>query len=163
MTRLKGFTLVELTMSIGIMLLLMSVMTGIFGSIVDTSLDSNATSGVDQDGRYITARLAYDMQRATQIVTPAVPGSTTSTTLTVKINSIDYIYSLNANGDLQLTDNLGANNLNSNTTQVSNLTFQRLGIGDTTDTVQVKFRLTSRIKENSGNETKLFQTTLGIQ
>ncbi len=159
----RGFTLIELIMSMGIMALLIGVFTGIFGSIVDTSLDSNATSGVDQDGRFIIARLGYDMQRATQIVTPATPGSITSNTLTIKINSIDYTYSLDGSGNVQLTDNIGSNSLNSNTTQVSNLTFQRLGIGDTTDTVQVKFTLTSRIKESKGQETKSFQTTIGIQ
>lgn len=159
----KGFTLIELIMSMGIMAILIGVMTGIFGSTIDASLDSQATSGVDQDGRFIVARLAYDMQRASQIVTPAVPGSTTNPSLTIKINSIDYTYSLSGSGNLQLTDNTGPNNLNSNTTQVSNLTFQRLGIGDTTDTVQVKFKLTSRIRETKGSETKDFQTTLGIQ
>lgn len=158
-----GFTLIELTMSLGIMAILIGVLTGVFGSIIDTSLDSSATSGVDQDGRYIVARLAYDMQRATQIITPATPGSATSTTLTIKINSIDTTYSLSGSGDLLLTDNTGPNNLNSNTTQLSNLTFQRLGVGDTTDTIQVKFKLTSKIKQAKGTETKNFQTTIGIQ
>ncbi|HSW48291.1 MAG TPA: prepilin-type N-terminal cleavage/methylation domain-containing protein, partial [Candidatus Saccharimonadales bacterium] len=138
----RGFTLVELLMSIGIMLVLMSVMTGVFGSTIDTTLDSSATSGVDQDGKFIIARLAYDMQRASQIVTPAAPGSTTSPTLTIAINSVNYTYSLSGS-DLILTDDTGPNNLNSNSTQVSNLTFQRLGIGNMTDTVQVKFKLSS--------------------
>lgn len=157
----KGFTLVELIMSMGIMTILMAVFTGIFSSIIDTTLDSTATSGVDQDGKFIIARLAYDMQRSSEIVTPAAPGSVTNPTLTVKINSIDYTYSMDASGNLLLTDNSGSNNLNGHTTQVSDLTFQRLGIGDTTDTVQVKFRLTSKIKEPSGTETKAFQTTIG--
>ncbi|HSW87852.1 MAG TPA: hypothetical protein VLG12_01695, partial [Candidatus Saccharimonadales bacterium] len=65
--------------------------------------------------------------------------------------------------DLILTDDTGPNNLNSNSTQVSNLTFQRLGIGNMTDTVQVKFKLSSKIKQTKGIETKNFQTTIGIQ
>ncbi len=163
MKKLKGFTLVELIMSIGILSILIGVMTTLFGQIIDTSLDSRATSGIDQDGKFIIARLAYDMQRASDIITPPIPGSTTSNSLTIKVNSIDYTYDSDGGGNMRLTNNNGANILNSNTTQVSDLTFQRLGIGDTTDTVQVKFRLTSRIKETSGTETKSFQTTLGIQ
>lgn len=161
--RQAGFTLVELIMSMGILSILVGVMTTMFGQIIDTSLESRATSGLDQDGRYIVAKLTHDMQQATDIVTPAAPGSTTSPSLTIKINSIDYTYSLDASGNLQLVNDLGTNVLNGYTTQVNDLTFQRLGIGNTTDTVQVKFRLTSKIKQSKGSETKSFQTTIGLQ
>lgn len=150
-------------MSIGILSILIGVLTTLFGQIIDTSLDSRATSGVDQDGKYIIARLAYDLQRSSSIVDPAVPSSSTSATLTIDVNSINYTYDLDGSGNLRLTNNFGPNNLNSNTIQVTDLSFQRLGIGDASDTVQVKFRLTSLIKQSKGNETKSFQTTLGLQ
>lgn len=159
----KGFTLLEMIMVMGLLSILTGVMTGIFGSVIDASLDSNATAGVDQDGRFIVARLVYDMQRASQIVAPAAPSSTVSQTLTIRIDSVDYTYSLDGAGNLQLTDNLSSNTLNSVNTRVNNLTFQRIGIGNTTDTVQVKFDIVSRIQERTGPETRNFQTTIGLQ
>lgn len=163
MKNLKGFTLIELLMATGILTVLIGIMTGIFGSIIVAQLDSVATSGVDQDGRFIVARMIYDMQQASEIVMPATPGSATSQTMTIKINSVDYTYSLDANENLQIVSGSDSNNLNSNTSRVHDLTFQRIGIGNETDTIQVKFTLTSRIQETSGSETKSFQTTLGLQ
>lgn len=159
----KGFTLIELLMATGILTVLIGIMTGIFGSIIDAQLDSVATSGVDQDGRFIVARMIYDMQQASVIVAPVVPGSGTSMALTIKINSVDYTYSIDGNENLQIVSAADVNSLNSNTTRVHDLTFQRIGIGNGTDTIQVKFNLTSRIQEAAGSETKSFQTTLGLQ
>lgn len=159
----KGFTLIELLMASGILMILMGVLTSVFGSIIDAQNDSQATSGVDQDGRYVVARLVYDMQRASEIVSPATPSTTTQSTLTLKINTVDNIYSLDGSGNLQVNNDLGVNLLNSHTTKIENLTFQRIGIGGNTDTVQVKFRVVSRIQEAAGNESRDFQTTLSIQ
>jgi type II secretory pathway pseudopilin PulG len=160
---LRGFTLIELLMASGILMILIGVFTSILTSIIDAQLDSNATSGVDQDGRYVIARLIYDMQRASDIVSPAAPSASASSSLTIKIDAIDNVYSLNSNGNLELNNNLGINILNSYTTRIENLTFQRIGIGGLLDTIQVKFRIISRIAEPSGNETRDFQTTLGLQ
>lgn len=159
----KGFTLIELLMASGILIVLMGMFTGIFNSVLDAGLDSNATASVDQDGRYIIARLIYDAQRASQIVTPVSPGSTTYPSLTLKINSVDHTYSLDGFGNLQLNNDLGINKLNSYSIRIHDLTFQRIGIGDATDTVQVKFNITSKIQEASGSETRALQTTLGLQ
>lgn len=162
-SKFKGFTLVELIMSMGLLTILIGVMTALFGAIIDTSLDSTATSGVDQDGKYIIARLTYDLQRSSEIVAPAVPSATTAPALTIKVDSIDYTYSLDSNGNFQLSNDYGDNVLNGSTTVVSDLSFQRIGVGDATDTVQMKFRLTSKVKETSGVETKAFQTTIGLK
>jgi type II secretory pathway pseudopilin PulG len=161
--KLNGFTLIELLMASGILMVLIGVFTSILTSIIDVQLDSNATSGVDQDGRYIIARLIYDMQRASDIVSPSTPSASTSSTLTIKIDATDNVYTLSSNGNLELNNNLGMNLLNSYTTRIENLTFQRIGRGDLSDTIQVKFRIISRITESSGNESRDFQTTLGLQ
>ena len=167
----RGFTLIELVIYIGILSILLGVLSSIFTAIVDVQLESEATSSVDQDGRYLLAKLSYDVQQLNPyahstdaVVIPANPGDT-SDTMQLNINSILYTYSLDANDNLQVTDSGAGNSyqLNSYDTSVSNVSFTRVGSGDSNDTVQVSYTINSRTKERSGQETKSFQTTLGKQ
>lgn len=159
----KGFTLIELVIYMGILSILMSVLTGLFGAIIDVQLESESRSSVDQDGRYILSRLAHDMRSADAIVIPANPGDLPSDTLQITINSVDYIYSLDFGGNLQVENNLGITLLNSFDTQVSDLTFTRIGTGGSNDTVRIDYTITSEIQRPSGPESQSFQTTLGLQ
>ncbi len=143
-------------------MVLISILTTLFGQILDVQLESKASSSVDQNGRFILSRLIHDMQSASSITTPATPG-TQSDTLQITVNSINYIYSLDSNGNLLLTNNNGSGQLNSSDAGVSGLTFTRIGNGDINDTVRVGFTVTSRTKQTKGFEQKSFQTTLGLQ
>ena len=87
----SGFSLMELIISTGILMILISVLTTLFGQILDVQLQSKSTSSVDENSRFILARLSYDMQSASKIVTPATPGQQ-SDTLQITINSVDYVY-----------------------------------------------------------------------
>jgi hypothetical protein len=102
------------------------------------------------------------MQTGDTIITPASPGLSSST-LTFKVNSINYTYATNS-GNLILTNNNGTNNLNSIDTTISNLKFTRIGTGTNTDTIRVSFTLTSKIsRTSSGPENRTFQTTISSQ
>ena len=158
----RGFTMVELIIYMGILVILITMLTGIFTSVIDVQLASESTSSVDQDGRYILARLTHDLDNASSITTPAIPSAQTSPSLQIIINSINYIYSVDASGNLQLTNNNGTDQLNSANTSISGLTFQRLGNGDSNDTVRVGFTVTGRVQRRAGLESKSFQTTLGL-
>lgn len=163
----RGFSLIELVLYAGILSILIGVMSALFGSIVEVQLESEATSGVDQDGRYVLGKMVYDMRSINEndsIVIPANPG-VTSSTLQIQVNSINYIYSINANGNLIVTNaSTGESNvLNGYNTTVSGLTFQRLGAGGTNDTIRVNFTVQSRIQQPSGFESRSFQTTLARQ
>jgi len=161
----KGFTLIELVIYIGILSILLAAMTTLFSSIVDVQLDSTSTSSVNQDGRYLLSKLLYDVKSSSAIVTPATPGTPTST-MQITINSINYTYSVNSNNNLQVVNASTGNTdvLNSYDTSVSGLTFTRIGTGGSSDTVRVSYTLTSRNTErNNVKETKTFQTTLGMQ
>lgn len=169
--RYTGFTLVELLVYMGILTILVSILSSFFKSIVDVQLESKATSSVDQDGRFIIARLIHDFDSAQSLVTPSSAGSQT-TSLQIKVSSVNYTYSLvdpvnggscTINCNLQISNNNGSDTLNSIDTTVSGLTFKRVGIGDNTDTVQVNFSLSSVTTRNSGAETRSYQTTLGFE
>lgn len=158
----RGFTQVELILSMGILMILISVLTNVFGQILDVQLDSKSASSVDQNGRYILARLIHDVQSSQSIASPSAVGQPV-TTLKLVINSINYTYSVSNSGNLVLTNNKGTDVLNSNTASISALTFTRLGTGGTSDTIRMGFTVTSRTQRVQGSEKKSFQTTLGLQ
>src|SRR5579864_470557 len=120
----SGLTLIELVVYLGMLVLLISVLSSIFSAIVDVQLNSNSTSGVNQDGAYILAKLNHDIASTSAILVPANPGNQTST-MQVTINSINYTYSLNSSNNLQIVNNSTneTNVLNSYNTSVSGLTF----------------------------------------
>lgn len=155
----KGFTLIELVLYMGMMSILVGVLGMIFATIVDVQLESEAASSVDQDGRYILSKLLYDTKSATTIVEPSDPGETSST-LQMNINGVGYTYSVNAGGNLQVVNNYGSNTLNGFDSQVSNVSFQRIGNGSGSDTLRFNFTVTSRTQRPSGPESRDFQTTL---
>lgn len=162
--KLNGFTLVEMVISFGVLTILLTILLGIFGSILDVQLESKSRSGVDQDGKYIMAKLNYDMHNASVIVTPASPGVSASLTLTNSADSINYTYSLDLSNNLQIVNNSTSevNVLNSNDVTIPSISFQRIGIGGVTDTIRVTYTVQSKIIRPAGLDIRIYQTTLGL-
>ncbi len=162
---IPGFTLVELLIYMGLLSLFLLVLTSIFASILDVQLESQASSSVEEDGRFILARLTYDFGRAKAIVSPATLGSS-ATSLILNINGINNTFSLSGQ-DLILTDNTGSNKLNSFDDNVSNLNFTYLANSAAESTIsatiRANFTLTSKVSRKNGPEAKTLQTTLGLR
>lgn len=159
----SGVTVVELLLYMIILSVLLTILTSIFVSALDVQSESNATSSVQQDGNYILARLSYDIHRAQSINTPASNG-VTSNNFQIVVGGINYTYSTDANNNLILTNNLGANNLNNYDSSVSAFSVQRLGnTGGVENTLKINFTLTSRTKRISGVETKNFEVNLSLR
>ena len=162
----KGFTLIELLLYMLIFPTLLLVISSIFGSIVDTQLESRSYSSVDLDARYVLAKLAYDFQSAdssdplnNNIILPATASA--GPVLELKINSITHTYSISPLGRLQLYK-LASYDLTGSDTTVSNLNFQRIGGGGNTDSIRVSFRLTSNILRKSGPDYRDVATTFSM-
>ena len=161
--RQRGVSIVELLLYMGILTILLSILTSIFVSALDVQSESQATSSVEQDGNYILARLSYDIHRANSITIPASDG-TTASSLQLNIGGVSYIYSIDGSGNLIITNNLGANNLNSSDSTVSAFSVQRLGnVGKIEDTLKISFTDTSRTARVSGVETRNFETNLSLR
>jgi type II secretory pathway component PulJ len=157
----KGFTIIELVIYTTILLILLLLTSRVFTSLIESQVETTATSATEEDSRYILAKLSSDISRADSVTTPATNG-TTGNTLTLVINGLNSTYSLNGT-TLQLSDNIGINQLNSFGTTVSNLTFQRLGNSGGKPTIQIAFTLTSTTKRTQGFEVKNYSTTIGTR
>ncbi len=158
---MRGFTIVELIMYMGLMTMVLTVLSSIFVMSVSSQLEAESLSSVQQDGRYLLAKLYYDINNAETIVSPSLGASATS--LQVLVNSINYTYSVTGSGDLNLVNNFGTNQLNSIDTRISNLSFVQTGNVGGKNVIRVSFTLTSRIIGKAGAETEDFQTSIGTR
>jgi len=155
-----GTTLIELLMYMGLLMILLGIITNIFTSALDVQSESQSTSSVEQDGRFILSRLSYDIQRAQTIVIPASLGQQAAT-IQLTIDGILYSYSIDSSSNLQLVNSLGTNIINSYDSNVSNFSAQRIGnAGGVEDTLKISFTLTSRTQRIGSIETRQFQTTI---
>jgi len=152
----QGFSIVELLIYIGLLAILMVIMTRVFTSIIDVQLSSEATGSVEEDGRYIYSRVAYDIDRASGVVTPANAGDI-SNSLTLLIDGMANTYTL-VSGNLMLENALGLNQLNSVGTNVSNLSFQKIA-----NSIQIKFTISSTTQQINGPDTKNIETTVALR
>lgn len=161
MTRQRGFTIVELIIYMGILSLLLLVLTQLFGAALDVQRESESSSSVVQDGKFILSRLFYDISNAQSITVPAAIGST-SATLQFTKNGISYTYAVN-NENLQITDNIATDALNSFDTKITAFSFKRIGNSGGKHTIQVQFTLVSKTTRPDKSEIKDFQTTVGLR
>ena len=157
----KGFTLIEMLLFMAIVSFLLIMLTSIFTASLNVQKESEATSNVQQDGSYLISRLAYDTARAQSITIPSSLGTQTNN-LQLVIDGTNYTYALN-NGTLTITDNIGTDQLNNFDTTVSDLTFKRLGNSGGKNTIQINFRVSSKVQQSTGYEFKNFQTTVGLR
>lgn len=158
----RGMTLVELVLYMAILSTFLVVLTGMFVTLMDIKLRSDATSSVELDTRFITARLQYDIERADSITTPAVLGSQ-SDTLGFVVDGTSYTYSVQQ-GDVILNDGTGTYALNSSGSEVRAVRFRRLGNSTAgRNTIQINLTVVGVATASSGIETKSIQTTVGTQ
>jgi hypothetical protein len=144
----------------GLLSIFLLILTDMFTSVLNIFAQTETTSSLEQDSRFITSRLAYDIQRAGSITTPAF--GNTQNSLTIVVNSQNFTYSLTGN-DLILTNNSGSYAINSNQTKISNLNFTRLGNVGGKNSLKIQFTLTGTRQESKGVRSTNYQTTLNLR
>jgi type II secretory pathway pseudopilin PulG len=158
----SGFTIVETILYLGLLSMLLAVLSGTFGMIMDTQLEYEATSSVEQDSRYLFSKLSYDINNADSIVVPAALGDE-NPTLQLTNDGTTYTYGLDGNGNLIVSSGISDDQLNGFDTTLSNLNFKRLGNPDGKNSIQLSFTINSRTIKTSGQETKTINTTIGTR
>lgn len=156
-----GFSLIEMLLYMGIFSILLITLMRFFGSILDVKLESQATSAVTQDGRYIISRLSYDIHQASSIVSPAIGNSAPS--LQIIVNGTNYTYSLDGDNNLLITTPTAVDQLNSADTSVPTITFTTLGNSGGKSTVQINLDVKSKALRREINQTETFKTTVGTR
>jgi len=156
-----GFTLIELILYMALMSIFLIVLSELFISILEVRKESEAVSSVEQDGRFILTRLNYDLNRATSVTTPASLGET-STNLVIVIGGDTFTYALTGS-NFQLTNTNGTDNINSSGSQISDISFKRIGNSGGNPTIKIAYTVTSVTQRVGGAEVKTFNTTIGLR
>lgn len=158
----KGFSLVEMLVYMGLFSILLIPLMQLFTSTIAVRLESEATSAVSQDGRYILSKLSYDIHNASTILSPGL-GVTTSA-LHISGSGFDYTYGLDGEGNLVLNNGVTSDSLNSEGTTIPQITFTTLGNGTGKKVVQVSVQVESKvIRQGNNKELKTFQTVVGTR
>ena len=155
----KGFSLIEVIIYGALLSVFMLIMSDLFVSTLDVKLESDATSVLEQDARFILTRFMYDIPRADQIVLPANIGDVQNQ-LVLEIGGASYSYGVNGE-NLELVADLVSGNLNGSETKVSGVSFERVGNTDGKNSIRLNFTLESVTKRRGGVEVRSFQTTIG--
>ena len=144
-------TLIEIVIYIGILSTVVFLISNLVVMTTRLVLNVSANSSLNNDLNYISARLRYDLGRATSISNPSTTGISTND-LSLTINNETYTFDGASGASFTLTEPSGTYQLNSKeTTVVSNFTL----IGDPGDakTIKIDLTLTSLNQIPAGNKT----------
>lgn len=157
----RGHTLIELLVSMLLLGVFITLITQIFTTILGTRLETETYSSVSQDGRFVLARIAYDIRSASAITTPANPGNTSSS-LVLQKDVQTYTYSLSG-GNIILSDGVTSDRLNGSGSRISALEFRRLGSGPR-PTIRTTITLEGSSNMLGGTtESRTFSITTGLR
>lgn len=157
----QGIALIELLIFMGLFSIVLAILTSLFSILIQENLTVKGVSAVESDSAYILARLQYDMDRASDILTPATNGES-SDTLQLQIDDTDYSYSV-SNDSLMFTSPLESVQLQSVRSRVTQALFERIGNVGGKPTIRISIILESVSQNASGPETSRISTVLGIK
>lgn len=112
----------------GLTATLIAVMSQVFIATLGLRLESEHTTSVQQDGRFIMARLRYDVRRSTSIVSPPLGVASSSMVLVIPEEGSDQTYQYLWNGsDLTVTTATSSYALHSNRSIVTDFSVTPMG------------------------------------
>lgn len=156
----KAFSLIELIIFMGIFSALILIFTDIFISSLKTKSIAESTAYVNQDARFIFAKLTQDINNANSIDYPALGQITNSLMLTLYGQQETFRL---FNGNLELIDDSGTHVLNSINTTVTNLAFNRLGNEGGKNTVKINITVESKKSVNNKKQVISLETAAGLR
>lgn len=153
----RGFTIVEMMLYMGLFMMLLTVLTSMFVSILQVHVEAQSTSAIEQNGRYILNRISYDLYRANSVSVPANFGQTTDN-IQMTVDGQTYVYAV-SNNILQLTRSGTTERLHNPQIQVQSFSVTKIGVVSGTPTLQID--LTLEDLDPSNPVTREYTTTIG--
>jgi type II secretory pathway pseudopilin PulG len=158
----SGFSLIELLLYMGLLLVLIGILSSLFSSILDSQLETNSATSLQQDGQFLLAKLTEEVRQADGITTPGTLGQSSST-LQITTSGLATTYTLDGSGNFTASDDSGTEQLNSYLTTISGLTFTRNGNVGGKNSVTVSFTINSDVIEHSGLRSQTYTTTIALR
>jgi len=161
----EGTSLIELLLYFALLTIILIIAVDLMIRTSEFSLEASGQNVLQEDARYTTNRLAYDIHQANSITTPASLGQTTST-LTISVGTETHTYTL-AGNNLEYQKIVGPNtqtaNLNSNLTKLNSLSFQRLGTSGGKPLIKITFEIEDVKGKKGGPTKKTFESVVGLR
>jgi len=163
----KGATLIELLIYFALLGIILVIAVDIMLATGEFFLESASKNELQDNARFINARLTYDIHRADSITTPANLGDS-SNTLILVIGTETHTYSLvGANLEYQKETRppptTQTANISSNFIEVNSLSFQRFGTTNGKHTIKITFELEAIKSGKGGPKQKTFETVVGTR
>lgn len=149
----SGFTMIELLMYLGLYSILIIIVTQLFLTLIESRTEAENLTRLQQESRYITQRLTYDIRRADQITLPAQVGQS-GNQLELSINGDTLRYQVNTNGFLELVSPSGTASISSQVT-ASQFLVQKTGSTGLNDGASVRLLLVSPQLTAQGQDEQL--------
>lgn len=159
MTTPKGFTLIELLVYIGLSSVLIALMSQIFLATLGIRIESQSTTNVQQDARFILSRVAHDVRRASTITAPSSGQTGPILSLVINEQGTDHTYTYSVSGtDMVLTMGSDTDSVNSNGTKIESLAFKHIG-----ETVEIIITLVGNEQVTPGQQSLTTKMSVGIR
>lgn len=158
----QAFTLIELMIFMGIFSILIFILTDIFIISLKTKTSAESTAVINQDGRFIFAKLTADINNANSISSPVLGTSSSSIDL-ILYGVPETIRFNDSSGNIELVTGGKTDVLNSVNSKISNLAFTRLGNIGGKNTIRINITLQSRQIVNNNHEVISLETTVGLR
>jgi len=139
---MNGFTLIEFLLYIGILVTILALTGGFLWNIIFGSIKEASYQEVQENGRFILAKITQEVKKATGINSPLAGATSTTLSLAMAATSTDPTVFDLVNGQLKITRGAsGPYELTSDQITVSNLRFTNLSYPDTPGTIRIEITL----------------------
>lgn len=157
----KGVTIVELIIYLGLSTIMLVVLSELFVSILDESVETQNYSAVQTDGRYILGRLKTQLNNADAVVVPANLGETTDE-LVLTLAGTTHRYH-GVDDKLYLSDGTGDYLVSHLDTSITGVFFTRTGNVSGKPVILIEFVSSSGSPGTAQFESQVFKGAGGLR